>query len=228
MMHLGIVPIVLPALMAALCLILPRAARGFAALTVIGLLALHLMPLTGAYFLGSWPAPFGIVLLMDRLSSLMLLLVAGLSAVVMMYATISGWDQKGQHFYPLFLLQIMGLNGAFLTADAFNLFVFFEVLLIASYGLVVHGGRRAALHYVGFNLLGSAVFLLALGLIYNLTGTLNMADIGQKLPLLPPQAHLLAYSGGHSLPHLPPLLPPMPRPATAARTAPSTMKSTRP
>lgn len=183
---MGIAPIVLPALMAALCLILPRAARGLAAATLIGLLALHLAPLPAVYFLGSWPAPFGIVLVLDRLSSMMLLLMAGLSLVVMTYAVINGWDQKGRHFYPLFLLQIMGLNGAFLTADAFNLFVFFEVLLIASYGLIVHGGRPAALPYVAFNLLGSAVFLLALGLIYNLTGTLNMADIGQKLRLLPP------------------------------------------
>lgn len=188
-----IAPIVLPALMAALCLILPKLARGLTAVTLCALLALALYMVTLRqplpYFLGSWPAPFGIVLVLDRLSALMLLLLAGLSAVVMLYATRSGWDQKGRHFYPLFLLQIMGLNGAFLTADAFNLFVFFEVLLIASYGLMVHGGggMRASLHYVGFNLLGSAVFLLALGLIYNLTGTLNMADIAQKLPLLPPE-----------------------------------------
>ena len=181
---MGIAPIVLPALMAALCLILPRAARVLTALTLIGLLALHLAPLPAVYFLGSWPAPFGIVLVIDRLASLMLILVAGLSSVVMIYGVVNGWDKKGRHFYPLFLLQIMGLNGAFLTADAFNLFVFFEVLLIASYGLIVHGSRPAALPYVAFNLLGSAVFLLALGLIYNLTGTLNMADIGQKLPLV--------------------------------------------
>lgn len=189
MMHLVIAPIILPALMAALALILPKMARELTAFTLLGLLALYLVPvqLPMPYFLGTWPAPFGIVLVLDRLSALMLWLVAGLSAVVMISATLNGWDQKGRHFYPLFLLQIMGLNGAFLTADAFNLFVFFEVLLIASYGLMVHGGRPAAVHYVAFNLLGSAVFLLALGLIYNLTGTLNMADIAQKLPLLPPE-----------------------------------------
>ena len=187
MMHLVVAPIVLPALMAALALILPQMARVLTAITLLGLLALHMVPvdLPSPYFLGAWPAPFGIVLVLDRLSALFLLLVAVLAAVVMLYAVTSGWDQKGRHFYPLFLLQIMGLNGAFLTADAFNLFVFFEVLLIASYGLIVHGQRRAALPYVAFNLLGSAIFLLALGLIYNLTGTLNMADIGQKLPLLP-------------------------------------------
>lgn len=191
MMHFVIAPIILPALMAALSLIFPRSARGLTAITLIGLLVLAIYALTlpqpTPYFLGTWPAPFGIVLVLDRLSSLMLLLVSGLSAVVAIYAFASGWDQKGRHFYPLFLLQIMGLNGAFLTADAFNLFVFFEVLLIASYGLMAHGARRAGVHYVAFNLLGSAVFLLALGLIYNLTGTLNMADIGQKLSLLPAQ-----------------------------------------
>lgn len=195
MMHMVIAPIILPALMAALSLILPRAARGLTAITLIGLLALAIytvtLPQPMPYFLGTWPAPFGIVLVLDRLSALMLLLLAGLSAVVAISAAVSGWDQRGRYFYPLFLLQIMGLNGAFLTADAFNLFVFFEVLLIASYGLMVHGGMRigvgAGVLYVAFNLLGSAVFLLALGLIYNLTGTLNMADIGQKLPLLPAQ-----------------------------------------
>ena len=147
MMHLVVAPIVLPALMAALALILPQMARVLTAITLLGLLALHMVPvdLPSPYFLGAWPAPFGIVLVLDRLSALFLLLVAVLAAVVMLYAVTSGWDQKGRHFYPLFLLQIMGLNGAFLTADAFNLFVFFEVLLIASYGLIVHGQRRAAL-----------------------------------------------------------------------------------
>jgi multicomponent K+:H+ antiporter subunit D len=93
----------------------------------------------------------------------------------------------------------MGIAGAFLTGDAFNLFVFFEVLLIASYGLMVHGGGeariRAGLQYVAFNLLGSALFLFALALLYNVTGTLNMADLAQKLPDLPPgDAALLRVS----------------------------------
>jgi len=141
------------------------------------------------YLLGDWPAPFGIVLVLDRLSALMLVLTAGLSVFVMAYVLGSGWDRKGRHFHALFQFQLMGLNGAFLTGDIFNLFVFFEVLLIASYGLMVHGGGKerlqAGVQYVGFNLIGSTLFLFALGLIYATTGTLNMADLAVKVPLMP-------------------------------------------
>ena len=197
MNHLVISPILLPAVMAGLTILIARRnlflVRVLAAGTVMGLFALALYGLGQSqpipYFLGSWPAPFGIVLVMDRLASLMLLLVASLSIVVLLYAYSSGWDQRGRHFYALFQFQLMGLNGAFLTADAFNLFVFFEVLLIASYGLMVHGGgaarTRAGVQYVAFNLVGSTLFLFALAVIYNVTGTLNMADISEKLPLLP-------------------------------------------
>ena len=94
---------------------------------------------TESYALGNWRAPFGIVLVLDRLSAMMLLLTAGLATVVMTYAVATGMDRKGWHFHPLFQFQLLGLNGAFLTGDLFNLFVFFEVLLIASYGLLLHG-----------------------------------------------------------------------------------------
>jgi multicomponent K+:H+ antiporter subunit D len=161
------------------------------ALNVIALALLHAATTTGpqAYFLGDWPAPFGIVLVLDRLSALMVALLAALALPVTLYAIGSGWDAKGAHFHPLLMFLLMGIGGAFLTGDAFNLFVFFEVLLIASYGLMVHGGgearTRAGLHYVAFNLMGSALFLFALGLLYATTGTLNMADLAQKLPNLP-------------------------------------------
>jgi len=93
----------------------------------------------------------------------------------------------------------MGLNGAFLTGDLFNLFVFFEVLLIASYGLMVHGGggarMRAGVQYVIVNLVGSSIFLLSLGLIYGVTGTLNMADLAIKVPLILPGDSALLYCG---------------------------------
>ncbi len=86
-------------------------------------------------------------------------------------------DERGPHFHALFQFQLMGLNGAFLTADLFNLFVFFEVLLIASYGLLLHGAGpvrlRASVHYVVFNLTGSALFLIAVSTLYGLTGTLE-------------------------------------------------------
>jgi len=139
------------------------------------------------YRLGEWPAPFGIVLVLDRLSALMLLLTACVAVPALLYAS-GGWDSQGRLFHPLFHFQLMGLNGAFVTGDLFNLFVFFEVLLIASYVLLVHGqGRerfRMGVHYVVLNLAASGLFLIGLGLLYAATGTLNMADVAQRLAVL--------------------------------------------
>src|SRR5690606_37817268 len=90
----------------------------------------------------------------------------------------------GAHFHPLFQLQLMGLNGAFLAGDLFNLFVCFEILLTASYGLMLHGSGKqrvsAGLHYIGINLIASFLLLIALAMIYGLTGTLNMADLALR------------------------------------------------
>ena len=97
---------------------------------------------THLYRLGDWPAPFGIVLVLDRLSALMVLLTSILALIVLVHAVATGWDARGRHFHALFQFQLMGINGAFLTGDVFNLFVFFEVLLIASYGLMLHSGGR--------------------------------------------------------------------------------------
>ncbi|MCZ7563486.1 MAG: monovalent cation/H+ antiporter subunit D [Burkholderiales bacterium] len=123
------------------------------------------------------------MLVVDRLAALMLTLTAVVALAAMAYAA-AGWDARGRHFHPLFQFQMMGLNGAFLTGDLFNLFVFFEVLLIASYCLLAHGlGRarlRAALHYVVINLAASALFLIAVSLLYGVTGTLNMADLAVR------------------------------------------------
>ena len=98
----------------------------------------------GVYLLGNWPAPFGIVLVLDRLSALMLLLTARPRRSPALVFSLARWHRAGPHFHPLFQFQLMGLNGAFLTGDLFNLFVFFEVLLAASYGLVLHGSGTAA------------------------------------------------------------------------------------
>ncbi len=101
-----------------------------------------------------------------------------------------GADTRGRYFHAFLQFQMMGLNGAFLTGDLFNLFVFFEILLLASYGLLVHGGglerARAGIAYVVLNLSGSALFLIALGLLYGLLGTLNMADFGVALQKVAP------------------------------------------
>lgn len=142
-----------------------------------------------AYELGSWPAPFGIVLVLDRLSGMMVLLTAVLALVVLAYTVASGWDARGWHFHALYQFQLMGLFGAMLTSDVFNLFVFFEILLIASYGLMIHGGGRMRLRggvqYVIYNLAGSTLFLFALGTVYGVLGTLNMADMAVRAAELP-------------------------------------------
>ena len=153
-----------------------------------------------AYALGDWPAPFGIVLVLDRLAALMLLLTALLGLAVSVHATVTGLDRKGWHFHSLFQFELLGLNGAFLTGDLFNLFVFFEVLLIASYGLMLHGqgARRltAGVQYVIVNLIGSTLFLVALGLLYGLTGTLNMAHMAGRVAMLPAGDQGLAQAAG--------------------------------
>ncbi|KDP87347.1 MULTISPECIES: monovalent cation/H+ antiporter subunit D [Cupriavidus] len=160
---------------------------------------------TGAipvYHVGNWPAPFGIVLQLDRLGALMLLLTAVLGAAAVVAAG-RGDARMGRHFHALFQFQLMGLNGAFLAGDLFNLFVFFEILLIASYALLVHGGGRArigaGLHYVLLNLAGSAFFLIAIGVLYGLSGTLNMAHMGLRLAGLPPADVPLATAAGAML-----------------------------
>lgn len=198
--HLLIAPVVLPALVAPFIIMVLRhhldLQRIFSLASAVLLAALSLtlaaMAADGSvyvYELGDWPAPFGIVLVLDRLSAMMIVLTALLALPVLLYAIGSGWDTRGSNFHALFQFQLMGIMGAFLTGDAFNLFVFFEVLLIASYGLMIHSGgtRRfqAGVQYVVFNLLGSTLFLFALGTLYSVTGTLNMADLAVKVAQIP-------------------------------------------
>ncbi len=152
----------------------------------------------GFYLLGDWAAPFGIVLVIDRLSAMMLVLTSLLALPVLTYAA-AGWHRQGQHFHPMLQFLLMGLNGAFLTGDLFNLFVFFEVLLAASYGLLLHGGGqlrvRAGLHYIAVNLTGSLLFLIGVSLIYGATGTLNMAHLSTLVAGLGEQERALLHAG---------------------------------
>ena len=183
MTHWIIAPILIPALAGLLLLLEVRERQQLRRVT--GLLScVALIPVAlvlwqqaaqgdvGVYQLGNWQAPFGIVLVLDKLSALMLLLTAVLALPALLYGC-AGDDRRGPNFHSLFQFQLMGINGAFLTGDLFNLFVFFEVLLIASYGLALHGRGpervKAGLHYVVLNLAGSALFLIALGLIYGLS-----------------------------------------------------------
>lgn len=213
MTHLIAAPILLPLLTAAIMLMLGEKHRPLKAKinlfsSLLGLfISVMLLQWTqttgvpgsiGVYLPGNWQAPFGIVLVVDRLSALMLVLTGVIGVSALLFA-MARWDGAGSSFHALFQIQLMGLYGAFLTADLFNLFVFFEVLLAASYGLLLHGSGRArvssGLHYISINLLASSLFLIGAALIYGVTGTLNMADLAMKIPLVPEADRGLLHAG---------------------------------
>jgi len=208
--HLAITPILLPLMTGAVLLLLERNhdirhLRIVAWLGLVLLLAASITLLVSVqrdelivYLLGDWPARLGIALMVDRLGAMMVLTTTLLAIPCLMHAT-AGWDRRSLHFHTLFQLQLMGLNGAFLTGDIFNLFVFFEVMLIASYGLMLSGARgpriRAGMHYAVFNIAASTLFLIALGLLYGMLGTLNMAEIALRLTSLSPADLPLVKTG---------------------------------
>ena len=213
MPHLIVLPILLPMATAALMLMLGDTRRPLKALinvlsclTGVGLsIALVYWVLrmggpqaVGVYLPSNWPVPYGIVLVVDRLSAMMLLLTSVIALASVLYA-IARWDKAGVHFHPLFQLQLMGLAGAFLTADLFNLFVFFEIMLTASYGLLLHGSGWArvhsGLHYVAMNLMASTLFLIGVAILYGVTGTLNMADMAIMVPTIPQDDRGLLHAG---------------------------------
>lgn len=150
------------------------------------------------YQLSEWSAPFGIVLVLDRLSAFMLVLTYALVVPVLWYAS-DNWDTRGRYFHAMVHFLLMGICGAFLTGDLFNLFVFFEILLMASYVLLLHGQGKPrfqlGVHYVIINLLASALFLIGLGMIYGSVGSLNMADVSRLIPTLEADQHKLAVAG---------------------------------
>jgi multicomponent K+:H+ antiporter subunit D len=210
--HLVIVPVLLPLVTGAFLLLLDERRRALKAtvslVSTVLLVAVAVALLdradasaaaTSVYLLGNWPAPFGIVLVLDRLSALMLVL-AGVLALAALVFSLARWHKAGQHFHTLFQLLLMGVDGAFLTGDLFNLFVFFEILLAASYGLVLHGASpfrlRAGMHYVVVNLAASSLFLIGVALVYGVTGTLNMADLAMRIPTVPADRRALLEAGG--------------------------------
>src|SRR6185312_4547030 len=197
--HLAIVPILLPLLAGAVLMLVDdrhpatKLAINLSAGLLLLLAAALLLARTAGgevivYRLGNWPTPFAITIVADRLSALMVLLTATLAIASLVFSS-ARWDRAGPHFHSLFQFLLMGLNGAFLTGDLFNLFVSFEVMLAASYGLVLHGSGAtrltAGLHYIGITLAASALFLIGVSLIYGVTGTLNMADLAVRIPLVP-------------------------------------------
>lgn len=132
--------------------------------------------------MGGYPAPYGIAFVADRLSCIMLCLSMLVASVVALYVP---WTvtplQQSHFFYPLFQVLLLGVNWSFITGDLFNLFVSYEVMLIGSYGVMMCGSSRQqvrqTLTYVAINLLGGSLFVVGLGLVYSIVGTLNMADI---------------------------------------------------
>lgn len=151
------------------------------------------------YAVGDWQPPFGIILYADLLSAMLIALTSFLGLGVTLYS-FAGTDREGKYYHPLIQFQLLGISGAFLTNDLFNLFVFFEVLLIASYALMVHGGGKqktlANVHYVILNLIGSSLFLIALGSLYATTGTLNIADMSLRMSELGSSQTVVAQVGG--------------------------------
>ena len=213
MPHLIIAPILLPMATAALMLLLGDTRRPLKAVVnvlscVLGVaMAIGLVfwvqhtsgvQAVGVYLPANWPVPYGIVLVADRLSAMMVLLTSLLGLAAVLYAS-ARWHKAGVHFHPLFQLQLMGLYGAFLTADLFNLFVFFEIMLTASYGLLLHGSGwarvRSGLHYIAMNLMASSMFLIGVAMLYGVTGTLNMADMAIMVPAIPENDRGLLHAG---------------------------------
>ena len=213
MPHLIIAPILLPMATAALMLLLGDTRRPLKAVVnvlscVLGVaMAIGLVfwvqhtsgvQAVGVYLPANWPVPYGIVLVADRLSAMMVLLTSVLGLAAVLYAS-ARWHKAGVHFHPLFQLQLMGLYGAFLTADLFNLFVFFEIMLTASYGLLLHGSGwarvRSGLHYIAMNLMASSMFLIGVAMLYGVTGTLNMADMAIMVPAIPEGDRGLLHAG---------------------------------
>ena len=195
-LHL-LLPLLIPFVTAALALLFWRRQRIQRALALAGSVGL----LLSAVFLlivvwrdgiqvvqlGGWPAPFGITFVADLFSAIMTVL-GGIIAVAVVIFSFASSDRLHERFgyYPLLLFLMMGISGSFLTGDIFNLYVWFEVMLMASFVLVALGSERAqlagALKYVTINLVSSAIFLTAIGILYSLSGTLNMAQLAVQLP----------------------------------------------
>jgi len=191
-----VLPLLIPLASAAVSLLAWRrialqralAVVGVAALLAAGVTLLAVVRRDGiiATQEGGWPAPYGITLVADLFSAIMVMLTGVVGLAVLLFS-LASMDRGREAFgyYPLFHALLLGVCGAFLTGDLFNLYVWFEVMLMASFVLLVLGGERPQLHggikYVTLNLVSSAVFLAAVGILYGLTGTLNMADLARKL-----------------------------------------------
>lgn len=196
-----VLPVLIPLVFAMLCLLVWKhtaaqrylALAGALSLVLVSSLILWIVYTNGIQSMqvGDWPAPYGITLVADLFSAILLVVSALVGLAVAVYSQAGIDEARQRHgFFPLFFLLLMGVNGAFLTGDLFNLYVWFEVMLMASFVLIALGGERpqieGAVKYVILNLLSSTLFLSATGLLYNLTGTLNLANLAQRLPAVKP------------------------------------------
>lgn len=198
------VPVLLPMLGAALTLILgrrPRLQRLVSILVLAGVVGVAAVLSVQSYefgpqtlWVGAWPRGFGIVLVADLLSALMLTVAALVTLAVLLYSAGQEDEEVKKEtpvsiFHPTFLLMCAGVSNAFLAGDLFNLFVGFEILLFASYVLLTMGGTgsriRAGSIYIVVNLVSSSLFLIALANVYAAVGTVNLAQIAQRIPDLP-------------------------------------------
>lgn len=203
--NLIVMPIVIPMLTAILCMFLngrdirfQRVIAGLSALaslsTAIYIFSQVMDGETVLVFTASgWAAPFGIVLAADMLSGVMLILVSIVSAACLYFAFVSlDKDREENYFYPVWFCIMMGINGSFVTGDIFNLYVMFEIMLMASYVLSVigcsHGQLRESFKYLILNMISSTIFVIALALLYGMLGTLNMADLAQKIATIEDQS----------------------------------------
>lgn len=194
-----VLPIIIPLVFAVIMLFFWKNVKAHKVLNVIASifsLVVSIILLSGvnssgiiSLQIGGWRAPFGISIVADLLASIMVLITAIIGLAASIYS-LGSMDEQRERFlyYPLLQFLLMGINGAFLTGDIFNLYVWFEVMLIASFVLLALGGKReqleGAIKYVTLNLLSSAIFLAAVGIIYGIVGTLNMADLARKIPLV--------------------------------------------
>ena len=197
MSNLLLFPVIIPLFFATVLMIFPKnlilqrtiAATGAGATLIAALFLLAKVNADGvqAVTLGSWPAPFGISMVSDLLSALLVVTTSIIVLFVVFYSfpTI-GVKREQSYYYSAVLFLMVGVNGAFTTGDIFNLFVFVEVLLMASYTLIVHGGEkpqlRESIKYLLVNIISSALFVAAVAFLYSVTGTLNMADLAVKIP----------------------------------------------
>ena len=199
MINLPVFPIVIPALAAILMMFMPKRvqlqrvmALGALVMTaIVSLFLVHTVSTEGIQTLnlGNWQAPFGITLVSDMLSALLVTTSTLLTLFIVWFAVHYFSDSyEGNYLYISMLFLLVGVNGAFTTGDIFNLFVFFEVFLMSSYVLIVLGGRgvqlRESIKYLLVNIIASALFVMSVALLYGVTGTLNIADLAMKIPLV--------------------------------------------